>query len=90
MMEYYSDLRRRIRTGEVRAGRGAPRGPGRGLGSATSSGVSQRPETIACVCGGKGFLVKYTGDYGIVPELVTCVCRSEDTRNRHDPRSEKS
>ena len=83
-MEYYSDLRRRIRTGEVRAGRDAPRRPGWGRGSATSSGASQQPATIACVCGGKGFLVKYTGDYGIVPELSTCVCRRKDNLSKLD------
>ena len=67
MAEYYTDLRRRIRTCEVR-----------------SSGASQQPATMVCVCGGKGFLVKYTGAGDIVPELITYVCRREDNLSRLD------
>lgn len=66
MAEYYTDLKRQIKAGEMRDPDG-----------------SQEPATAVsdCICEGKGFLVKYTGD--VVPELVTCVCRCEDTRNRH-------
>ena len=66
MAEYYSDLRRRIRTGEVR------------------SRATQQAATMVCICGGKGFLVTYTGAGDIVPELLTCVCRREDNLSRLD------